>query len=581
MRVITLETKVPIKKNTLPSKIWFRLDVATFLNKSNKLLALLIVLFGGLLPYGFTNAAYYTESSISGSEFSTTCWDEPSTPILVSLADNAIINLGNPWLNNSVMDWEDSQSSCSTASLQYQFRVAQDVDFNSVVQTSPWISASEFVTNATQNGEYYWQVTVKDIAHPDIPVATSSTRHYTVNTQALQPPVNLGWNLPSPSSNTPNETPLDIVCGATTNGGDPNNPLLAHNWSSVSGANIKYQREVTSPSNAITFSYEINHYTDFAGFGGVLPDVAGLWKTRVKAFEDFNDNNSLDTGENASEFSNYCNVILQAEAQNTSEVVLNEILADPQGPDNIAIPFGEWVELYNRSDAPIDINGWKVTADDGNQFPLTIDSTNTFASLPFGVGTTTIPAHGFLVVYRSGNPNFDLKNIPEGVNDSETVRLFNSSDELQDEHTYTMTRENKSETRNPDGADNWVDPIPTPGRPNILEASELEPSLFVAQQDAHRVIVALNDALNYQKAEIVVVYKRTQDGEEVEEALQKEVAIDQNTQFIPDVFLGTVSSGTEYPHVGIHTVHVIVTLQAEGKEDKVVETSLTGNWRSE
>ena len=91
-----------------------------------------------------------------------------------------------------------------------------------------------------------------------------------------------------------------------------------------------------------------------------------------------------------------------------------------------------------------------------------------------------------MVVYD--NSNFSLNNT------GDTIKLFDSSDNLIDFYTYTghdycqleptpgdensdttgdgscgQVPPNKSYARIPDGIGAWVDPIPTPGAPNVVE----------------------------------------------------------------------------------------------------------------
>lgn len=67
----------------------------------------------------------------------------------------------------------------------------------------------------------------------------------------------------------------------------------------------------------------------------------------------------------------------------TEDVVINEIMYDPPSGE----PSGEFVELYNRGSAAIDVSGWR--------FAEGIDFT-----FPSG---RTIPAHGYLVVASDAN----------------------------------------------------------------------------------------------------------------------------------------------------------------------------------
>jgi hypothetical protein len=141
-------------------------------------------------------------------------------------------------------------------------------------------------------------------------------------------------------------------------------------------------------------------------------------------------------------------------------IVLNEILADPAGPDNAPMPGGEWVELYNNSNIAFDVNGWVLyDSDDSHELYITPSNTNT--------GNTIVPAHGFLVVYRDGDADFTINN------SNETIRLYNgypvSASVLIDSFSWTTAKPTGfSFARIPDGVGDWVDPIPTPGGPNVL-----------------------------------------------------------------------------------------------------------------
>ncbi len=141
-------------------------------------------------------------------------------------------------------------------------------------------------------------------------------------------------------------------------------------------------------------------------------------------------------------------------------VVLNEVLANPDGYDNAPMPGGEWIELYNNDDLDINVNGWVVYDEDGNELYITSENTNT--------GDTIVSANGWLAVYRNGDSDFDLNN------DGDSIRFYDGypavSSNLIDEYTYTIPKpEGYSYARIPDGTGNWVDPIPTPGGPNRLE----------------------------------------------------------------------------------------------------------------
>lgn len=173
-------------------------------------------------------------------------------------------------------------------------------------------------------------------------------------------------------------------------------------------------------------------------------------------------------------------------------VVLNEFLPRPSGVaygfdfgnDSSDMPQGEWVELYNNSTEAVDLTGWYTrdsTGGDGNKVIITALNTSP--------ATTVIAGKSWLVIYM----NKAVLN-----NTGDTVRLFDAGNNLIDSHSYddpdfceiepTPGNENstdasgscgsvppnKSYARIPDGIGAWVDPIPTPGRANVIE-EEQEP----------------------------------------------------------------------------------------------------------
>ncbi|MDD5110265.1 MAG: lamin tail domain-containing protein [Patescibacteria group bacterium] len=143
----------------------------------------------------------------------------------------------------------------------------------------------------------------------------------------------------------------------------------------------------------------------------------------------------------------------------TSEVVLNEIMANPTGSDGAPMPAGEWVELFNLSTRPISLEGWALyDKSNSNVLPITATSTT--------VATTTIAAGGRLVVYRNGNTKFEM------TNSGDRVRLYNAQisvgGDLLDAFEWTTAKpEGNSYARVPDGTGSWVDPCPTLGEENV------------------------------------------------------------------------------------------------------------------
>ncbi|MBI5456681.1 lamin tail domain-containing protein [Candidatus Kaiserbacteria bacterium] len=183
-------------------------------------------------------------------------------------------------------------------------------------------------------------------------------------------------------------------------------------------------------------------------------------------------------------------------------IVLNEFLPNPDdeangldfGSDSANMPLGEWVELYNNGNASIDIADWYLADESGGagNTQAVVGLTNTQPA------TTTIPAHGWLVIYF---------NKPVLNNTGDSIFLYTDTDVLVDSYTYdnpsdfceneptptstnassspsigscpgTAVAPNKSYARIPDGTGAFVDPVPTPGSPNIPDP---EPELTAAE----------------------------------------------------------------------------------------------------
>ena len=135
-------------------------------------------------------------------------------------------------------------------------------------------------------------------------------------------------------------------------------------------------------------------------------------------------------------------------------VVLNEILPNPIGGEcSLTGLEGEWVELYNNTDQPVDLNNWYIQ-DAGPNHAVYITSSSTES------GLTVIQPHSWLVVHM---------NNCVMTNSGDTVSLYNSAYQQIDSYAYSgPAPEDKSYARVPDGIGAWVDPIPTPGGPNVL-----------------------------------------------------------------------------------------------------------------
>lgn len=103
--------------------------------------------------------------------------------------------------------------------------------------------------------------------------------------------------------------------------------------------------------------------------------------------------------------------ILEPSIYNPGDIVVNEYMANPFCETD---PIGEYVELFNTTTSPIDINGWTIS-DDGTDIH-TFNNAN---------GTTVIPAGGYLVCGLNSsatcNPDYIYTNFNIGNSDDEIV----------------------------------------------------------------------------------------------------------------------------------------------------------------
>lgn len=133
-----------------------------------------------------------------------------------------------------------------------------------------------------------------------------------------------------------------------------------------------------------------------------------------------------------------------------SSLKITEFLPDPEGYDNAPMPDGEWVELYNSGNEPIDIKGLILNDNYGNG--LNISDVNVADS-------TIINPHEYLIVYKNGNGKLTLNNDgPEKV-------ILSSGNIVIDIIDYSDSVEGNSYAYL-EGI-GWQNTKPTPGEENI------------------------------------------------------------------------------------------------------------------
>ncbi len=206
---------------------------------------------------------------------------------------------------------------------------------------------------------------------------------------------------------------------------------------------------------------------------------------------------------------------------NPADIVLNEFLPNPDpsagglnfGTDSDSNPLGEWIELYNKGPVAQDIAGWYITDASGGvgNTHAVIDNTNT------NTGNTIIPAGGWLVVFTNkpslnntgdeiylypvasttpvdfvsyNDPSSDCENDPtQGAGNVGTGQTGTPGNGPNADCVANQVAPNKSYARIPDGTGPWIDPIPTPGSPNILEDEPAPPAPLVEEPPVDEPVV--------------------------------------------------------------------------------------------
>jgi spore coat protein CotH len=136
------------------------------------------------------------------------------------------------------------------------------------------------------------------------------------------------------------------------------------------------------------------------------------------------------------------------------DIAINEIMAsNTKTAQDANSEFDDWIELYNKSAAPVNIGGWHISDDDTNLKKWKI---------PTG---TTIPADGYLIIWAdedssqntatSLHANFKLSA------SGEAVYLSKSDTTLVDFTTFGLQKADISFARRPNGTGNFASLTPT------------------------------------------------------------------------------------------------------------------------
>ena len=149
-------------------------------------------------------------------------------------------------------------------------------------------------------------------------------------------------------------------------------------------------------------------------------------------------------------------------AQGLTPVRINEVSAQNSIYVNEQFKRNDWLELYNTTDSPIDVEGMFLTNNPSKPtlYQITKGSTET---------STVIPAHGYLVIWCDKLETESQLHAPFKLdNNSGTLMLTAADASWSDQFAYTRHQGDQSVGRYPDGAaEVFVMNIPTIEKANI------------------------------------------------------------------------------------------------------------------
>jgi len=203
----------------------------------------------------------------------------------------------------------------------------------------------------------------------------------------------------------------------------------------------------------------------------------------------------------------YENSVIYGFEANFDVIQITEFLPDPGGVDNVPLPGGEWIELYNSGNIDLDLQGLKLK--DNANHEIIISDVRTLEG-------TLIESNDYLVVYMNGFSGF-LNNI-----ELEVINLHDPDNNLIDSVSYDGSTESLSWSKTSQGF--WIQTIPTPNQENNYEEPDYESDLkieniYVGSDDKAKFGDMLRVKVQIYKGDetkhSVQLYAKDEDGEEI------------------------------------------------------------------
>jgi hypothetical protein len=156
-------------------------------------------------------------------------------------------------------------------------------------------------------------------------------------------------------------------------------------------------------------------------------------------------------------------LFFQAFSINSKDIIVTEVFADPS--PQIGLPDTEFIEIYNRSGNPIDIDGWKLS--DGSStaiFPSQIILPKEYWIITSSPGVTK---------FRPFGKTIGLANFPTLNNDSDVITLRTTTNTI-DSINYNLTWYRDEDKQNGGWSLELIDPQNACGEANNW-ASSIDP----------------------------------------------------------------------------------------------------------
>lgn len=233
----------------------------------------------------------------------------------------------------------------------------------------------------------------------------------------------------------------------------------------IFGVNLFYSNKLTGNFTPVQM-YDDGQHNDGAAndgvYGAAIPgQAAGTW---VRFYVEAVANTAARSVSYLPVGAEHDVFIYQVQPQSVSNVgvVINELMAtnattvqDPQGD------YEDWIELFNKTNAAVDLSGWYLTDKADNL---------TKYKIPNGV---TIPANGYLIFWADEDGvdgpthcNFKLSA------DGELVYLLDPNLNMVDSITFGPQQTDKGYARVPNGTGNFVIQAPTFAANNNLTGTQ-------------------------------------------------------------------------------------------------------------